>query len=114
MITLIGISGSLRQASFNTALLRAAQAALPPEAKLELRTLHGIPLYDGELEARDGIPPVVSALKSAIMAADGLLLATPEYNAGLPGVFKNGVDWLSRPASDIPRVFGAKPVAVIG
>jgi chromate reductase len=114
VIRLLGISGSLRLASFNTALLRTAQASLPPETGLELKTLHGIPLYDGDVEAQDRIPPSVSALKSAIIAADGLLLATPEYNNGIPGVFKNAIDWLSRPSSDIPRVFGAKPVALIG
>jgi NAD(P)H-dependent FMN reductase len=114
MIKLIGISGSLRQGSFNTALLHAAKAGLPPNAELEIKTLHGIPLYDGDLEEREGIPPGVSTLKSAIIAADGLLLATPEYNNGIPGVFKNGIDWLSRPASDIQRVFGGKPVALIG
>ena len=94
MVNLTGISGSLRQGSFNTALLHAAKAALPEEAALEVRTLHGIPLYDGDLEKRDGVPPVVKELKSAIVAADGLLLATPEYNNGIPGVFKNGIDWL--------------------
>jgi chromate reductase len=114
MIRLLGISGSLRQASFNSALLRAAQASLPPETELELKTLHGIPLYDGDVEARDGAPPSVAALKSAIIAADGLLLATPEYNNGIPGVFKNAIDWLSRPPADSPRIFAAKPVALIG
>lgn len=114
VIKLLGISGSLRQASFNTALLRAAIAVLPAAAELEVRTLHGIPLYDGDFEARDGIPPGVAALKSAIMAADGLILATPEYNNGIPGVFKNGIDWLSRPASEIARIFGGKPTALIG
>jgi chromate reductase len=114
MTRLVGISGSLRQASFNTALLRAAQASVPPQTELEIRTLHGIPLYDADVEARDGIPATVSALKSAIIAADALLLATPEYNAGIPGVFKNAIDWLSRPSSDIPRVFGGKPVALLG
>jgi chromate reductase, NAD(P)H dehydrogenase (quinone) len=114
MIQLIGVSGSLRKGSFNTALLRCAQAALPAEAQLDIRTLHGIPLYDGDVEARGEIPASVAALKAAISAADGLLLATPEYNAGIPGVFKNAIDWLSRPGSDIPRVFGAKPVALIG
>lgn len=114
MIRLLGISGSLRQASFNTALLHAAKAALPAPSELDARTLHGIPLYDGDIESRDGIPPVVAALKAAIMAADGLLLVTPEYNNGIPGVFKNGIDWLSRPATDIARVFGGKPTALIG
>jgi chromate reductase, NAD(P)H dehydrogenase (quinone) len=114
MIRLVGISGSLRKGSFNTALLRCAQAALPAEAELDIKTLHGIPLYDGDVEARAEIPASVAALKSAVSAADGLLLATPEYNNGIPGVFKNAIDWLSRPASDIPRVFGAKPVALIG
>jgi chromate reductase len=114
MVNLIGISGSLRQGSFNTALLRAAKAAVPDEAALEVMTLHGIPLYDGDLEKRDGVPPVVKELKSAIVAADGLLLATPEYNNGIPGVFKNGIDWLSRPPGDIQLVFGGKTVAVMG
>ncbi len=114
MVNLIGISGSLRLGSFNTALLRAAKAALAEEAVLDVRTLHGIPLYDEDLEARDGVPAAVEALKAAIVAADGLLLATPEYNNGVPGVFKNGIDWLSRPPGDIKLVFGGKPVAVIG
>jgi chromate reductase len=114
MIQLVGISGSLRKGSFNTALLRCAQAALPADAQLDIKTLHGIPLYDGDVEARGEIPASVVALKSVISEADGLLLATPEYNAGIPGVFKNAIDWLSRPAKDVPRVFGAKPVALIG
>jgi NAD(P)H-dependent FMN reductase len=114
MTGLIGISGSLRQDSFNTALLRAAKAILPPTAGLEIKTLHGIPLYDADVEARDGIPASVAALKAAISAADGVLLATPEYNNGIPGVFKNGIDWLSRPPSDIQRVFGGKPIALVG
>ncbi len=114
MIQLVGISGSLRKGSYNTALLRCAQAALPAEAQLEIRTLHDIPLYDGDVEAQGVIPAGVMALKSALSVADGLLLATPEYNNGIPGVLKNAIDWLSRPASDIPRLFGAKPVALIG
>ena len=113
-MTIIGISGSLRRGSFNTALLRAAAGLMPAGAMLEIRTLHDIPLYDGDLEASAGVPPAVAALKEAIVAADGLLLGTPEYNNGIPGVFKNGIDWLSRPASDIKRVFGGKPVALVG
>jgi NAD(P)H-dependent FMN reductase len=114
MTTLLGLSGSLRAASFNTALLRAAQAVAGDGITLELATLHGIPLYDGDVEARDGIPAAVQALKAQLRACDGLLLATPEYNNGIPGVFKNAIDWLSRPANEIPALFGGRPVAVLG
>lgn len=111
---LLGISGSLRRGSYNTALLRAAQRIAIPGVDLELATLHGIPLYDGDVEARDGLPPEVQALKARFVAADGVLLATPEYNNGIPGVFKNAIDWLSRPAAEIPMVFGGRPVALVG
>ena len=114
MTALIGLSGSLRRGSFNTALLRTAATLLSAAATLDIHTLHGIPLYDADLEASAGLPERVMALKEAIVAADGLLLATPEYNNGIPGVFKNAIDWLSRPASDIRRVFGDKPVGLIG
>jgi chromate reductase len=114
MTNVIGISGSLRNGSFNSALLRAAQALMPEGTRLTIGTIKGIPLYDGDAEAADGVPPVVAALKDAIAAADGLLLATPEYNNSIPGVFKNAIDWLSRPSSDIPRIFGGKPTAIVG
>jgi NAD(P)H-dependent FMN reductase len=114
MIRLVGISGSLRKGSFNTALLNAAAGLLPAETTLEVRTLHGVPLYDADLEASMGTPPMVATLKEAFAAADGVLLSTPEYNSGIPGVFKNGIDWLSRPPADLPRLFAGKPVAVIG
>jgi chromate reductase, NAD(P)H dehydrogenase (quinone) len=114
MSSLLGLSGSLRAGSFNTALLRAAAGLMPAGSSLEVATLHGIPLYDGDVEARDGIPAAVHALKERIVACDGLVLATPEYNNGMPGVLKNGIDWLSRPAADIGRVFGDRPVAVFG
>ena len=113
MTTIIGISGSLRQRSFNTALLRAAAALMPAGATLDVRTIHGIPLYNADDEAA-GTPAAVRELKAAIAAADGVLLATPEYNNSIPGVFKNVIDWLSRPAQDIPRVFGGKPVTLMG
>jgi chromate reductase, NAD(P)H dehydrogenase (quinone) len=113
MNTLIGISGSLRHHSYNTALLRAAVELAPAELRIEAVTLAGIPLYDGDVEA-EGMPAAVSALKERIAAAQGLLFVTPEYNQSIPGVFKNAIDWLSRPGADIARVFGDKPVGIIG
>jgi chromate reductase, NAD(P)H dehydrogenase (quinone) len=114
MTMILGISGSLRQGSYNTALLRAAAARMPPGVEFEIATLHGIPLYDADLETEHGIPQSVDALKQRIIASDGVLLATPEYNNGIPGVFKNAIDWLSRPPADAPRVFAGRPFAVIG
>lgn len=111
---IIGISGSLRQGSYNTALLRAAVELAPPELTIDVASIRDIPLYDGDLEASSGLPAAAAALKDRIADADGLLLVTPEYNGSLPGVFKNAIDWLTRPAADIPRVFGMKPVGVIG
>jgi NAD(P)H-dependent FMN reductase len=87
---------------------------MPGGATLEIATIKGIPLYDGDVEKASGVPAVVTALKERIVAAQGLLLVTPEYNNSIPGVFKNAIDWLSRPVADIPRVFGNRPVAVIG
>lgn len=114
MTRILGISGSLRSGSYNTALLKAVVPLVDAGVALEIAFLHGIPLYDGDLEAAAGLPQVVRDLKARVMACDGLLLATPEYNNGIPGVFKNAIDWLSRPASDIAKVFGNRPVAVIG
>jgi NAD(P)H-dependent FMN reductase len=114
MTRLLGLSGSLRRNSFNAGLLRAARDVLPPDTTLEIGDISGIPLYNGDVERETGIPDSVTALKEAIAAADGLLLATPEYNNGIPGVFKNVIDWASRPAADIPRIFGGRPVALIG
>lgn len=111
---IIGISGSLRRNSYNTALLRAARDLVPAQTAMEVHGIGGIPLYNADLESAEGIPAVVGKIKAAISAADGLLLVTPEYNNGIPGVFKNAIDWMSRPASDIPDVFGGRAVAVIG
>lgn len=113
MAKILGISGSLRRGSYNSALLRAAAGLTPEGAALEIADLHGIPLYDGDLEA-SGMPEAVQALKARVLACDALLLATPEYNNSIPGVFKNAIDWLSRPPADTARVFGNRPVAVIG
>jgi NAD(P)H-dependent FMN reductase len=114
MARILGISGSLRRGSYNSALLKAATQLTDAGTEVEVATLSGIPLYDGDIEAADGIPQTVQELKARIRACDALLLATPEYNNGIPGVFKNAIDWLSRPAADIPQIFGNRPVAMIG
>jgi len=114
MIAILGLSGSLRERSFNSALLRCAADLLPPDARIELTSIREIPLYDGDVETREGIPKSVQALKERIVASDALLIATPEYNNSIPGVAKNAIDWLSRPNADIPRVFGQRVVGVIG
>lgn len=113
-ITVIGISGSLRAGSYNTALLRAAASLAPQGVTVEVHSIRDVPLYDGDVEARDGVPAPVRALKDALAGAQGLLLATPEYNGSVPGVLKNAIDWMSRPSDDIARVFGGRPVALMG
>jgi chromate reductase len=107
----LGLSGSLREQSYNRGLLRAAQEVAPPGMEIEVFDLHGIPVYDGDVE-RLGDPEPVKALKLAIDRADAVLIATPEYNYGIPGGLKNAIDWASRP----PRysVLDGKPVAVMG
>ncbi|MDB6132336.1 MAG: NADPH-dependent reductase [Verrucomicrobiales bacterium] len=112
---ILGLSGSLRAASFNTGLLRAAARLMPDGAELTVRTIDGIPLYDGDVEVKEGIPAAVTELGKEIAAADGLLLASPEYNNSVPGPLKNAVDWLSRLDEIHGRpLFAGKPVAVIG
>lgn len=80
---------------------------------LTVNTINGIPLFNEDVEAQ-GYPIAVQELKELIASADGLLLSTPEYNNSIPGVLKNAIDWLSRPGADLPRIFGHKPVALMG
>jgi len=110
-IRLVGVSGSLRRDSFNTALLRAVARDLPDGVEMSILDLADLPLYDGDLEARVGFPPPVGRLREAVAEADGLLLASPEYNFSVTGVLKNAIDWLSRgPGSPLDR----RPAAIIG
>ena len=114
MTKILGISGSLLAKSFNAMLLRAAGQTLEKGAELEVGSIRGIPLYDADVEDAEGVPQVVEDLKARVMACDGLLLVTPEYNNSIPGVFKNAIDWLSRPDADTAKVFKNLPVALIG
>lgn len=114
MMKIIGISGSLRMASYNTALLHAAREIIKDQVTLEVITINDIPLYNEDVEQSEGIPQAVTTLQEKIATSDGLLLATPEYNNSIPGVLKNTIDWLSRPPSVIPRVFNNRPVSMIG
>ena len=108
---ILGIAGSLREGSYNRSLLRTARELLPQGVELVDFDLRSLPLYDGDVEAA-GDPEAVVALKEAIRDADALLIATPEYNRGVPGVLKNAIDWASRPALASP--LAGKPVAIIG
>lgn len=94
-LVLLGISGSLRRDSLNTAMLRAAQELAPDDVEVVIHPLHEVPFYDGDVEQR-GLPAAVVALRTAIATADGLLLAAPEYNHSISGVLKNAIDWASR------------------
>jgi len=108
----LGISGSLRRDSHNSALLRAAAARLPAGAELvEYGGLAEVPPYDADLEEA-GAPAPVEELRAAIRAADAVLVATPEYNHSIPGVLKNALDWVSRPAGE--SALAGKPAAAIG
>jgi chromate reductase len=109
-IKVLGISGSLRSGSYNTAALQEAVRMAPPGMQIELATIAGIPLYN-EDDYAQGFPPAVERLREQIRAADGLLLVTPDYNYSMPGVLKNAIDWVSRPPE---QPFSGKPVAIMG
>jgi chromate reductase len=108
----LGISGSLRHESHNSALLRAAAERLPAGAELvPYERLAEIPPYDEDVEVRD-VPEPVGELREAILNADAVLIATPEYNHSIPGQLKNALDWASRPAGK--SALNGKPAAVVG
>ena len=109
-LMLLGISGSMRRESNNTAVLRTLQMSMPPGIGLSVVTLDDIPPYNQDVELC-GVPPGVQRLKSAIEASDGIILCSPEYNHGMPGVLKNALDWVSRPALISPMK--GKPVLIV-
>ena len=111
VFNVVGFAGSLRGGSYNRALLRAATELAPSALHIVIHELDGIPLYNGDVEAA-GAPSSVVELRDAIRTAEGLLIATPEYNHGAPGVLKNTIDWLSRPPRD--SVLNGKVAAVMG
>ena len=110
-IRILGIPGSLRAGSLNRSLLRATHALAPNKTRIEIFDLSSIPLYNGDVEAA-GDPAEVTAFKEAIRASHGVLMATPEYNHGVPGVMKNAIDWASRPPQN--SALNGKPVGIIG
>jgi len=106
----LGISGSLRKGSYNTALLKVATGLMPAGATLEVFDISAIPLYNEDAKAQ-GFPAPVQLLREKIAAADGLIFATPEYNYSTSGVLKNAIDWASRPPD---QPFNEKAVALMG
>ena len=110
-IHVLGISGSLRRASWNTGLLHAAGDLLPEGMTLEIADLADIPLYNQDHDGPHA-PEEVKHFKTRIRAADALLIATPEYNGSIPGVLKNAIDWASRPMND--SALSGKPLAIMG
>lgn len=110
-INILGISGSLRSASFNSGLLRAARSLLPEGMYLTIADIKDIPFYNGDLEVSQP-PESVTLFKQKISEADGLLIATPEYNYSVPGILKNALDWVSRPIKSSP--LNDLPTAIMG
>jgi NAD(P)H-dependent FMN reductase len=96
-IRILGISGSLRSASFSTAILNALQKRSMPRMEFSVETLKDIPFYNEDLDVEPALPPITN-FRSKVAASDGIVIATPEYNHGIPGVLKNALDWASRPA----------------
>ncbi len=114
MTRLVGLSGSLRRASFNRSLLKEAVRLAPEGVEIEPHGIEGIPLYNADEEKEEGVPEAVARLRTAITSADGLILFSPEYNNSVPGVFKNAIDWITSNPSGGGKVLSAKPVALAG
>lgn len=110
-INVLGLAGSFRKASFNAMALRAAVELAPAGVSVETYDYRDIPFYDGDVEAGSGIPAAAETLREKIRAADALLIVTPEYNASIPGLLKNALDWSSRAPQ---QPLGGKPVAIMG
>jgi chromate reductase len=106
----LGISGSLRKNSYNTAALHAAKELLPPDVSLDIFDLSGLPLYNEDVREK-GFPEPAQRLRESIAGADALLISTPEYNYSVSGVLKNAIDWASRPPD---QPFNGKPIAIMG
>ncbi len=109
-INLVGISGSLRRGSYNTALLKAAKQALPEDMEMTLVSIDALPLYNGDLDG-DNQPGAIRQFRNALAMADGFVFASPEYNYSIPGTLKNAIDWASRPPNS---PLAGKPVALMG
>jgi chromate reductase len=109
-IRVVGISGSLRAGSYNSAALRAAVALAPDGMTIETAAIGDLPLYNDDVRAA-GYPAAVQRFRDQLSAADAILFVTPEYNYSIPGVLKNAIDWASRPPS---QPFDNKPVAIMG
>jgi len=109
-MNIVAISGSLRKGSFNTSLVHALQALAPSDMQISVADISALPLYNQDDEA--AFPAAAQALKDKIAGADGIIIATPEYNRSIPGVLKNAIDWVSRPYGH--NSFAGKPVLVMG
>ena len=109
-LTIVGIAGSLRKASFNRGALRAAVELAPPGVTIQALEIGDLPLYNQDLEVDP--PSVVRRFRATVKTADAVLLATPEYNYSIPGVLKNALDWGSRPPAE--NAWRGKPVAILG
>lgn len=109
-MNIIAISGSLRKGSYNTVLLHAMKLLAPKDMQVEIADIANFPIYNQDDETK--FPTVVQVLKDKIEKADGIIIATPEYNRSIPGVLKNAIDWISRPYGK--NSFAKKPVVIAG